>query len=154
MVPRGGGGPLKLLCGRWWAGIYSLRVGARWWWRGRGAERIRRFVVPRVNATLAGKIDVRHLALRGDRIVLDEVTLRDPKGDLVAQVARVDVAFSPLALLRRRLSLRAVTLDRPSLLLRRDRTADDLSAAGGPGPPGRRVRRGELETTGIGTSVS
>lgn len=90
-----------------------------------GAERIRRFALPRVNAALAGgQVDVRRLGVAGNRIVVEGLTLRDPDGDLVARVVRVEVVFSPLALLRHRLELRTVTLDQPSLLVREDSTGE------------------------------
>jgi hypothetical protein len=85
----------------------ALRVGGVWtflqtrW----GGELVRRVVVTRANRTLAGQVAIGRLAFGGDRLVLERVSLRDPEGAAVARVARIDVAFSPLALLRRHLDI-------------------------------------------------
>ncbi|MEP6654401.1 MAG: hypothetical protein ABJA82_13655, partial [Myxococcales bacterium] len=89
-----------------------------------GAERLRRLAVPRVNAAIAGELQVKHFRFLGDRLVLQEILLKDPQGDTVARAARVEVAFSPWQLVRRRLYLRAVTIDEPALLLRQERDGD------------------------------
>ncbi|MBC8134019.1 MAG: hypothetical protein H7X95_13630, partial [Deltaproteobacteria bacterium] len=49
-----------------------------------GAERLRQFALPRVNAAIAGQVDVQSFRFFGDRIVLNELVLRDPEGDVVA----------------------------------------------------------------------
>jgi translocation and assembly module TamB len=107
--------------------VGGVLTAARTSW---GAERIRRLALPRVNAALAGRVDARRLGFFGDRVFVDDVTLRDPDGELVASIARVDIVFSPMALLHRRLELRAIALDEPSLSLRQDQDGEtNLSRA-------------------------
>jgi hypothetical protein len=88
-----------------------------------GGELARRIALPRINAALAGSLALDELRFRGDRLALGGITLRDPRGGLVARVARVEVAFRPLALLRRRLLIRAVEITAPSCTWRRTRGA-------------------------------
>ncbi|MEO7670049.1 MAG: AsmA family protein, partial [Polyangia bacterium] len=108
-----------------------------------GAERMRRLAIPRVNAAIAGNLEVKHFRFLGDRLVLQGVSLKDPQGDTVARATRIEVAFSPWQLLRRRLYLRAVAIDEPALLLRQDRDGDsNLARALAP-------RNGARRPTGV-----
>ncbi len=113
-----------------------------------GGERIRQFALPRLNASLAGRIDVGAFRFAGDRITVDRLTLRDPKGDVVAGIARVEVRFSPLALLRGQLRLHDVILSAPHLSLRRDQDGvTNLTralAARAPSAPGGTDTQGDL----------
>jgi len=93
-----------------------LLLGQSGW----GSDHILRWSLPRVNAVLAGKIELRRLRFSGNRIVLDGLVLRDPEGAVVARIGHLAVSFSPIALLSRRLSLRAVEADEPVLLLREE----------------------------------
>ncbi|MBC8133857.1 MAG: hypothetical protein H7X95_12810, partial [Deltaproteobacteria bacterium] len=89
-----------------------------------GAEKLRQFALPRVNAAIAGQVDVRSFRFFGDRIVLDGLVLRDPEGDVVARAKRVDVAFSPLGLFQGRLNLREVNVDEPTFALRLSKSGE------------------------------
>jgi len=57
-------------------------------------------------------------------MTLEGFALRDPEGELVARVARLDLGFSPLALLRRRLALFAAGHRPPRSFFCRNRAAD------------------------------
>ena len=82
-----------------------------------GGRAVARFALARVNATIAGRIGLGRLAFRGTRVTLERLALRDPAGRLVADVERVDVAWSPSALLRRRVAVEALAIRRPRLFL-------------------------------------
>ncbi len=64
-----------------------------------------------------------------NRLRLAGVELRDPEGELVARVRELDVAFSPLGLLRRRIDLSRVSIVEPELRLRDDRRGSNLARA-------------------------
>jgi len=85
-----------------------LLVGVTWTFlqTRQGGELVRRLALPRVNAALAGRLTLGQLAFGGDRLTLENVALYDPESRLVAHVARIDVGFSPLALLRRHVDVR------------------------------------------------
>jgi translocation and assembly module TamB len=101
----------------------------------RGGAWLLRAVVPRVNARIAGRLSVTSLRLRGWRLELRGVTLRTPEGEAVAEVAAVDVAARPLALLRRRLVIERVAIQRPALRLVRDQRGLNLQRALAPRLP-------------------
>ncbi len=100
-----------------------------------GGELVRRIALPRVNAALAGTIAVDRFAFGGDRVTLENVALTDPDGQFVGRVARVDVWFSPRALLRRHVDLRAVEIRRPELALVQDARGLNLARALAPPHP-------------------
>ena len=100
-----------------------------------GGELVRRIALPRVNAALAGTIAVERFAFGGDRVTLENVALTDPDGQFVGRVARVDVWFSPHALLRRHVDLRAVEIRRPELALVQDARGLNLARALAPAHP-------------------
>ena len=66
-----------------------------------GGERLRRQVVARVNAQIQGRLEIGRLSFGGDRIGVWDVTLRDPDGQAIMQVAHAQVAFSIARLLRK-----------------------------------------------------
>ena len=100
-----------------------------------GGELVRRIALPRVNAALAGTIAVERFTFGGDRVTLENVALTDPDGQFVGRVARVDVWFSPRALLRRHVDLRAVEIRRPELALVQDARGLNLARALAPPHP-------------------
>src|SRR3954471_23101238 len=117
--------------------VIVLLVGVTWSFlqTRRGGELVRRVALPRLNATLAGTIAVEGFAFGGDRVTLENLTLYDPEGQFVGRVARVDVSFSPLALLRRRIDVRAVEVRRPELALVQDERGLNLARALAPAHP-------------------
>src|SRR5581483_4583657 len=117
----------------------ALLVGGLWtfletrW----GGEVLRKVVVAQANRSLAGHLGIGRLGFGGDRLVLERVSLRDPEGAAVARIGRIDVAFSPLALLRRHLDIGALAIDRPELSLAADERGLNLARAVAPRQPPR-----------------
>ena len=73
--------------------------------------------------------------------MLTGIVLRDPDGAVVARVERLEVAIAPLSLLRRRVDLRVVAVERPRLWLVQDARGLNLARAlavrpRAPAPPG------------------
>jgi translocation and assembly module TamB len=94
-----------------------------------GADWARRMALPQVNARLAGRLQIDAFTFGGDHLALAGVALRDPEGHLVARVQRLELGFSPLALLRRHLALAALRLEAPELFLVQDRRGLNLTRA-------------------------
>jgi translocation and assembly module TamB len=94
-----------------------------------GSAWLLRTLVPRVNARIAGRLDVTSLRLRDWRLELRGVALRTPEGEVVAEAAVVEVEARPLALLRRRLVIKRVALERPALSLVQDQRGLNLQRA-------------------------
>jgi translocation and assembly module TamB len=117
--------------------VVALVIGVTWSFlqTRRGSEMLRRLALPRVNAALAGKIALERLAFGGDRLTLEDLAIYDPDGRLVGRVERIDVHFSPLALLRRHVDVRALEIRRPELSLVQDARGLNLMRALAPGHP-------------------
>jgi translocation and assembly module TamB len=133
--------------------VVLLAVGGLWMlaqtdW---GGDVIRRIAVAQIDRRIAGQVAVGRLRFGGDRLILENVVLRDPEGIAVARVRTVDVQFSVWRLLRRRVEVRRLELRRPELRLVLDAHGSNLArvfapahptpspaaptpAAGGPGP--------------------
>jgi len=116
----------------------TLLLGVTWTFlqTRRGGELVRRVALPRVNAALAGTITLDRFAFGGDRVTLEDLALYDPEGQFVGRVEHVDVWFSPLALLRRHVDVRAVEIRRPELALVQDSRGLNLARALAPPQPG------------------
>jgi translocation and assembly module TamB len=136
----------------------ALLVGAAWslLQTRRGGELVRRFAVTRVNQALAGEMTLGRFAFGGDRLTLENVAIHDPEARLVARVARIDVRFSPLALLRRHVDVERLEIRRPELFLVEDARGLNLTralaprhpaaaAGGGEAPSGSSRRRGTID---------
>jgi translocation and assembly module TamB len=125
--------------------VTALLVGVIWMFlqTRRGGELARRIVLPRVNAAIAGRLTLDRFAFGGDRLTLEDVALYDPDGQLVGRVARVDLGFSPLALLRRRVAVQRLEIRRPELTLVADQRGLNLTRALAPRhpPPARPAAR-------------
>jgi translocation and assembly module TamB len=115
----------------------ALLVGGTWtfletrW----GGDAVRRFALPKVNAALAGNLDLGRFSFHGDRLTLEKVVLRDPAGAVVARVERIDLAFSPLSLLRHHLDVTRLAIARPELWLVADDQGTNLARALAPRKP-------------------
>ncbi len=117
-----------------------LAIGGLWTFAqtDRGGEIIRRIVVEKVDARIAGQLAVERLRFGGDRLTLDGVVLRDPEGAQVARVGSVDLTFSVWALLRRHVDVRQLEIRRPELRLVLDTqgsAASNLARALAPAQP-------------------
>ena len=136
----------------------ALLVGVTWMFlqTRRGGEAIRRFALPRVNDAIAGTITLSRIAFGGDRLTFENLALYDPEGHPVGSVEQIDISFSPLALLRRHVDVKVLTIRRPELALVRDERGLNLLRAMAPRQPatarpsGRREagaggRRGRLD---------
>ena len=116
-----------------------LILQTRW-----GGERLRRQLVARVNHQIQGQLGIGRLSFGGDRLMVWDVSLRDPDGRQVAQVGRAEVDFRILSLLREELRLTAVVIESPRLMAESGPAGLDLSRALAPrkkapakAPPGR-----------------
>jgi hypothetical protein len=98
-----------------------------------GEERLRRQIVARVNDQIQGRLDIRRLTFGGDRLALWGVSLRDPDGHPVADVARVEVAVSIPRLLHKEVRVTTVAIETPRLALVSDaRGSSNLARATAP----------------------
>ena len=109
----------------------ALLVGGAWLflqtrWGGRV---VRHFALPRINAQIAGKLELGRFRFGGDHLALTEIVLRDPAGTVVARIAQIDLSFSRSALLHRHLDLRDLAVARPELWLVQDENGLNLGRA-------------------------
>jgi hypothetical protein len=105
-------------------GAVMLVLQTRW-----GGERLRRQLVTRVNHQIQGELAIGRLSFGGDRLIVWDVTLRDPDGKEAAQVARAEVDFRLLRLLREEVRLSAVVVDSPRVFAESDSEGLNLSRA-------------------------
>ncbi|HLL51896.1 MAG TPA: translocation/assembly module TamB domain-containing protein, partial [Myxococcaceae bacterium] len=94
-----------------------------------GGERLTRLVTENANASIQGRLELGRVEYRGNRVVLHGVKLFDPEGDLVAEVARVEVAVSLGQLLSKRLEVSEALLGTPRLYLKQDERGLNLARA-------------------------
>jgi|GEM_PF-2088810 len=80
-----------------------------------GGERLRRFAVTRVNGTIQGHLDIARLSFGGDRVVVEDVQLRDPDGRFVGSVARAEVDVALMRVLHKELRVTAIDVKTPAL---------------------------------------
>lgn len=97
-----------------------------------GGERLRRLAVSQVNQQIRGSLAIQRLHFGGDSLVLTAVVLRDPDGQEVARVARVEVDFSVLALLHEQVRIKAVEIEAPVLAVVSDEDGSNLARATAP----------------------
>jgi translocation and assembly module TamB len=117
-----------------------------------GGERLRAFVVQKANATIQGTIAARRLSLRGGHLLLEGVELRDPDGVRVASASALEVRLRLLPLVRRRIDLALVRVDRPELQLHQDATGTNLQRALASRNPAPEVQE-ESQGNGLAFSV-
>jgi autotransporter translocation and assembly factor TamB len=125
------------------AGSAVTVLRTRW-----GGELVKRVALPRINDALAGSVQLQRFGFGGDHLSLEGVVLLDPEGRVVARVRSVDVAFSPLGLLRGRVRVSDLSVVEPALYLRRDPDGLNLARAIAPRRPGRAPSAGEREPPG------
>lgn len=128
-------------------GVCALLVGTtltllrtRW-----GGDWVRRQAVPRLNATIAGSLQLGRFGYHGDRLHLEDLVLRDPEGREVVRARAVDVTFSPLALFRGHVNVRRALVEGPAFLLYQDPEGTNLGRALAPRhpQPARDPRKGD-----------
>ena len=97
-----------------------------------GGERLRRQVVASVNRQIQGRLGIGRLSFGGDRLIVWDVTLHDPQGELVAQVARAEVDFRIARLLHHEVRVTAVLIESPHLSVVSDARGSNLAQATAP----------------------
>jgi translocation and assembly module TamB len=107
-----------------------LTLNTQW-----GSRQVLERILPLADDTLAGGTEVDRLHVGIDRLVLVGVRLRDPEGGLVAEIERIEVVFSPLSLLSRRIDIWAARLERPRIYLVQDERGLNLTRALAPVQP-------------------
>ncbi|MEA2698141.1 MAG: translocation and assembly module TamB, partial [Myxococcales bacterium] len=100
-----------------------------------GGERLRRQVVSRVNAQIQGNLEIKRVSFGGNRLVVWGVALRDPEGQMVAQIARTEVDLSLGRVLHKEIRLTAVEIENPVLDLISGEQGLNLSRAIAPQKP-------------------
>lgn len=101
--------------------LLAVLVGGYAWLRSEaGGELVRAQVVAAVNGAVKGRLEVRHASLRRDTVVLEDLRLYTPEGELVASVPRLVVQGDLPALAQGRIALRRVAVEAPELFLERD----------------------------------
>lgn len=94
-----------------------------------GGERLRRQAVSRINKQIQGQLGIGRLSFGGDRLVVWDMTLRDPEGELVAQIARAEVDFRIARLLHKEIRVTAMEIESPQLSLVSDAKGMNLTRA-------------------------
>ncbi len=129
---RVGLGVFALVCLVLWVVVAALVLLNTEW----GGRRILRDeVVARVNETLMGELTAERVRLRGGTLVLEGVTLRDPDGEVVAEVERLRASVALGQLLRRRVEIKEVVVERPGLYVVADAEGTNLQRALEPKEP-------------------
>ncbi|HZI09387.1 MAG TPA: translocation/assembly module TamB, partial [Myxococcus sp.] len=81
------------------------------------------------NQQLSGRLELGGLDLSPGGVVLTDLKLYDPEGELVAEIARVDVRAKLTALVRQHVDLSSAKVERPRLYLAQDERGLNLSRA-------------------------
>lgn len=136
-----------------------LLVAAGWIFvhSSRGEALVRDKVLAAVSDALAGKLEAEKIELNGDHVVLLNVKLFTPEGELVVSIERVEADVELTELVGKRLHLEQVQVQTPKLLLKEDergwnllravalKTAPVTAASTGPG--GWRLEFEDVELT-------
>ncbi len=112
-----------------------MAVGALYVATPSGSERLRAFVLRKVNAGILGEIEVKRVTFHWTHIRLDGVALKDPEGELVAVLESLDLQLSLSPLIRRTVQIDGLVLKRPWVHLRADDNGLNLARAFGPAQP-------------------
>ncbi len=94
-----------------------------------GGEWLRKLVVEKANATIEGALTIQGLSLHGSHLVLEGAELRDPDGETVARVSRLEVRLGLAPLIRKRIDLKLVRLDGPQISFDQDESGSNLQRA-------------------------
>ncbi|WP_410477889.1 AsmA family protein [Myxococcus sp. MxC21-1] len=84
---------------------------------------------------LSGRLELGRLDLSLSGVILEDVKLYDPEGELVAEIARVDVRARLAGLVRQHVNLPSARLERPRLYLAQDERGLNLTRALEPRTP-------------------
>jgi len=94
-----------------------------------GGARVRQFALDFAKDTLQGELELTELSLDGDRLVLRGLKLKDPEGNLVAELEELTARVSLPALARGHVVLSEAKLRQPRLYLVQDERGLNLSRA-------------------------
>ena len=94
-----------------------------------GEKLVRSQLISIVNGTLAGKVDASYVKLEGGHLVLRDVKLFDPEGELVASIAVVDAYVDLPALTGQLIKLTKISIEKPELFLKQDEKGLNLLRA-------------------------
>ncbi len=134
---------------RWWLWLWLLLVlallpvalvGGAFVFLGTdaGERMVRAQVLAIANDTLAGKIDASEVRLEGGHLVLRDVKLYTPEGELAATIALVDAWVDLPSLAGQVVKITSITVDAPELFLKQDERGLNLLRAvalKNPSPP-------------------
>lgn len=90
---------------------------------------IRGQAVGQLEKSIEGRAEVESLDVQGRELVLRNLKLHDPEGELVAEIAEVRLELEPGAAVRRRLQIRTATVRAPRLYLKSDERGFNLTRA-------------------------
>ena len=94
-----------------------------------GEALVRNKVLAAVGDALAGKVEAEKIELNGDHVVLINVKLFTPEGELVASIERVEADVELAELAGKRIHLAQVEVQKPKLLLKQDERGWNLLRA-------------------------
>lgn len=100
-----------------------------------GEERVRNLLVQQANEQLSGRLEVGGLDLGPRSVVLTDLKLYDPEGELVAEVERVEAHLALTPLMRKHVVLSSAHVEQPRLYLRQDERGLNLARALAPRQP-------------------
>ena len=100
-----------------------------------GGERLRRMAVSRVNQQIQGHLDIAKLSFGGDRVIVQDVQLRDPDGRFVASVARAEVDVALMRVLHKELRVTGIAVNTPVLDMLSTPDGSNLARALAPRKP-------------------
>ncbi|MHB8878092.1 MAG: AsmA family protein, partial [Myxococcaceae bacterium] len=120
--------------------VVALLIGARLYLSTPGGQaKVLALALDPANEALEGRIEVGEVELAGLRVVLRNLKLYDPEGELVAEIERVELTPRFAALAERRIEVHEAELTRPRLYLVQDSRGLNLTRAVQPkkrgGPP-------------------
>ena len=100
-----------------------------------GGERLRRYAVKNVNQQIQGHLDIARLTFGGDRVIVEDVQLRDPDGRFVGSVARAEVDVALTRVLHKELRVTGISVTTPVLNVVSGPDGSNLSRALTPRKP-------------------
>ncbi len=109
-----------------------------------GERLVKQLALKHANAQLAGRLDFEKLELATDRVVLENLKLFDPEGQLVAEVRRVELDLDVSMLSPSNVHIESAKVLEPRLYLASDERGLNLSRAVEPrAPPSDALATGE-----------
>ncbi len=94
-----------------------------------GGAKLKRVGLDQVNQKIAGSVSAERFHFGVDSLVLENVVLKDPEGNVVAEIARVELKVKLRALAGRKIDVQRMLLTRPRFYLVQDDRGLNLSRA-------------------------